>query len=504
MIVLALLLVAPLCQNTPEDSPEDPRQDLLHVGSKGFTESVILGDVVALLLTTEGMPAEHHAQLGGTRILWDGLVAGELDAYVEYTGTIREEIFAGQDVASDAALAAALESAGVRATGPLGFNNTYALGMLEELASELGITQISDLVRHEDLAFGFSSEFMERGDGWPSLAARYGLRHQNVTGLDHDLAYRGLSAGDLAVIDLYATDAKIRTLSLRVLADDLAHFPGYEALVLYRADLEQRAPGSAAVLARLEGRIDESRMSAMNASAEEGGESEAAVAAAFLREELGVDAVAMDRGLPERLLRLTGQHVFLVGVSLIAAILVGIPLGVLAALRRRLGRGVLGVVGILQTIPSLVLFVMFIPYFGIGTASTIAALFLYTLLPIVRGTYAGLAGVPRELVESAVALGLTRSARLRLVELPMAMRSILAGIQTAAVIDVGLATLGALIGAGGYGQPILTGIRRNDPALLLEGAVPAALLALLVQGLFEWIERRALPRGLRLETEGLG
>lgn len=479
-------------------------QGPIQVGSKGFTESVILGEVVAQLLTVEGMPAEHRAQLGGTRILWDGLVAGELDVYVEYTGTLREEIFAGRAVASDAALAAALRDAGVRASRPLGFDNTYALGMLESFAAERGITRISDLVGNRDLAFGFSNEFMERDDGWPSLSARYGLPHTNVTGLDHDLAYRGLAAGDLHVIDLYATDAKIRTLALRVLTDDLEHFPPYAALVLWRADLEQRTPGIEAVLARLEGRIDEPRMSAMNARVEADGESEAAVAAAFLRAELGLRTRVREERRAARLLRLTGEHLFLVGVSLAAAILVGIPLGVLAALRRRLGRGVLGVVGVVQTIPALVLFVVFIPYLGIGRASTIAALFLYTLLPIVRGTYAGLAGVPRELVESAIALGLSRSARLRLVELPMAMRSILAGIQTAAVIDVGLATLGAIIGAGGYGQPILTGIRRNDPALLLEGAVPAAVLALLVQALFEWIERRVVPRGLRLETEGLG
>lgn len=479
-------------------------QDPIQVGSKKFTESVILGEVVAQLITAEGLQVKHRAQLGGTRILWDCLLAGELDAYVEYTGTLREEIFTGRGLASDAALEAALRQAGVRTTGPLGFDNTYALGMLESFAAERSIARISDLVQHPDLAFGFSDEFMKRDDGWPSLSAHYGLHHTDVTGLDHDLAYRGLAAGDLHVIDLYMTDAKIGTLGLRVLADDLGHFPGYEALVLYRADLEQRAPGLEAVLARLAGRIDESRMSTMNARVEEGGASEAAVAAAFLREELGIRVRVKEEHFASRLARLTAQHLFLVGVSLAAAILVGIPLGVLAVLRRRLGRGVLGVVGVVQTIPALVLFVVFIPYLGIGTASTIAALFLYTLLPIVRGTYAGLAGVPRELVESAIALGLSRGARLRLVELPMAMRSILAGIQTAAVIDVGLATLGAIIGAGGYGQPILTGIRLNDPALLLEGAVPAALLALLVQGLFEWIERRVLPRGLRLGTEGLG
>ena len=129
-----------------------------------------------------------------------------------------------------------------------------------------------------------------------------------------------------------------------------------------------------------------------------------------------------------------------------------------------------------------------------------AALFLYSLLPIVRNTHAGLTGIPLELRESAAALGLPGSVRLRRVELPMAMKSILAGIKTAAVINVGTATLAALIGAGGYGQPILTGIRLDNVGLILEGAVPAALLALLVQGMFEGIERWLTPRGLRIEA----
>ncbi|MGD2113086.1 MAG: ABC transporter permease, partial [Gammaproteobacteria bacterium] len=149
----------------------------------------------------------------------------------------------------------------------------------------------------------------------------------------------------------------------------------------------------------------------------------------------------------------------------------------------------------------LALFVFMIPLLGIGGPPAIVALFLYSLLPIIRNTYAGLRDIPPAIIESAEALGLPARARLRLVELPLATRAILAGIKTAAVINVGTATLGALIGAGGYGQPILTGIRLDDTALILQGAIPAAVLALLVQGLFELVERRLLPRGLRLGTE---
>jgi osmoprotectant transport system permease protein len=143
--------------------------------------------------------------------------------------------------------------------------------------------------------------------------------------------------------------------------------------------------------------------------------------------------------------------------------------------------------------------VFMIPLLGIGGRPAIVALFLYSLLPIVRNTYAGLNDIPSSLRESAEALGLTPFARLRLIELPMAARSILAGIKTAAVINVGTATLGALIGAGGYGQPILTGIRRDDVGMILEGAIPAAILALAVQGAFELAERFLVARGLRLK-----
>ncbi|MEJ2387408.1 MAG: ABC transporter permease [Chromatiaceae bacterium] len=186
-------------------------------------------------------------------------------------------------------------------------------------------------------------------------------------------------------------------------------------------------------------------------------------------------------------------------ISLSAAVLVAVPLGIAAARRPRWGHVILGLVGIVQTIPSLALFVFMIPLLGIGGPPAVAALFLYSLLPIVRNTHAGLTGVRAEVRESAEVLGLSANARLRLVELPLAARSILAGIKTSAVLNVGTATLAALIGAGGYGQPILTGIRLDDLGLILQGAVPAAALALLVQGLFELIEPLVVPRGLRLK-----
>ncbi len=165
-----------------------------------------------------------------------------------------------------------------------------------------------------------------------------------------------------------------------------------------------------------------------------------------------------------------------------------------------LGQIILAVVAVIYTIPSLALLVFMIPLLGIGTLPAIIALFLYGLLPIVRNTHAGLSGIAPGLRESAIVLGLSPGARLLKIELPLASPSILAGIKTAAVINVGTATIGALIGAGGYGQPILTGIRLADNRLILLGAVPAAILALMVQGGFGLLERCVVPRGLRIKS----
>ncbi|MGI9173892.1 MAG: glycine betaine ABC transporter substrate-binding protein [Rhodothermales bacterium] len=475
-------------------------QPLVEIASKKFTESVILGEAATALVRQAGLEAEHQQELGGTRFLWEGLVEGDIDVYPEYTGTITQEILADAAPESLEAIREALAPYGVRMTEPLGFNNTYALGMNEAVAERLGIRTTSDLRDHPELRFGFSNEFMDRGDGWPSLQRSYRLPQMDVRGIDHDLAYRGLESGTIDVIDLYTTDAEIDYYGLRVLEDDLDHFPEYNAVFLYRDDLEARAPGAVAAIEKLEGTISSAQMIGMNARTKIDKISEARVAADFLDENLDLAAPVEVRetSRADDLLRWTLQHLYLVGISLLAAILVAIPLGVAAAKLPKLGQVILGTVGVIYTIPSLALLVFMIPLLGIGGPPAMVALFLYSLLPIVRNTHAGLTDIAPSVRESAEALGLTAMQRLRLVELPLAARSILAGVKTSAVINIGTATLGALIGAGGYGQPILTGIRLDDTGLILSGAIPAALLALVAQGLFEIAERLVVPKGLRL------
>lgn len=470
----------------------------VRVGSKKFTESVILGEMVSQAARAAGAQAVHRRELGGTTILWNALLAGDIDVYPEYTGTITQEILSGEHLEGQGALRAALARRGIDMSGSLGFNDTYALGMKEEVAARLGIRTLSDLGSHPELAIGFSNEFIDRADGWAGLRKAYGLAHANVRGLDHDLAYRGLDSGTIAVTDLYSTDAEIAYYHLRVLEDDRAFFPAYRAVLLMRSDLAARAPRVVEALRALEGTISEKDMIGMNARAKLDKVSEGRVAADFLAQRLGTHPIVEEESLARTLLARTAEHILLVVVSLAASILFAVPLGIVAARRPRAGQVVLAIVGIFQTIPSLALLVFMIPILGIGAPPALFAMFLYSLLPIVRNTYTGLRDIPIPARESAEAIGLPAGARLRLVELPMASRSILAGIKTSAVINVGTATLGALIGAGGYGQLILTGIRLADNWRILEGAIPAALLALVVQGLFELSERVVVPRGLRL------
>ena len=494
--LLVAVFLAPVPHGTRASDPAE-----VHIGSKKFTESVILGDMLTHLANDAGADATHRRQLGGTRVLWNALRMGEIDAYPEYTGTLLREILAGRELEGETALAAALSEEGLRMSRPLGFNNTYALGMRPELADSLGIVRISDLRHHPQLRFGFTNEFLDRADGWPGLRDRYALTQRHVVGLDHDLAYRGLASATLDVTDFYSTDAEIAYYGFRVLEDDLGYFPSYRAVILYRADLAVRAPIVVRNFLYLENAIDAGTMTTLNARVKLEGKSESEVAASHLASILGVVVRADREGFIERLLRHTGEHLTLVAISMFAAVLIAIPLGVAAAWRPGIGQTILSVTGILQTIPALALLVFMIPLLGIGGPPAVVALFLYSLLPIVRNTHAGLTGIPTELREAAVVLNLTRWFRLRRIELPLASPSILAGIKIAAVINVGTATLGALIGAGGYGQPILTGIRLDNIGLILEGAVPAALLALAIQGLFEIVERVVVPRGLRLQPE---
>lgn len=464
------------------------------VGSKKFTESILMGEIIRQLADSSDVPMEHKREIGGTRILWEAMLRKDIDIYSEYTGTIQFEILRDQKIQTWTQLRDALARQGIGITRSLGFENTYSLGIKRTRAQSLGIARISDLRRHPGLVYGLSHEFMERRDGWPGLSARYGLKPVKVRGVDHEIGYRGVADGATDIIDLYTTDAEIAYYDLIALKDDLKYFPSYEAVFVYRADADTKLK---AIAARLEGRIPVSRMIQMNTDVKIHKLPVEKVAQNFLREELGVSSVVQKESLLDVILGRTLEHVVLVTVSLVFAILVSVPLGYYSSKHQTLGGVILASAGVIQTIPSLALLVFMIPVLGIGTLPALVALFLYSLLPIVRATYLGFSSITDTIRESAASLGLTDWFQFRRIYWPLALRSMLSGIKTSAVINVGVATLGALIGAGGYGQTILKGIRLDDTQLILAGAVPAALMALMVQGIFDLLERMLVSKGLR-------
>lgn len=491
-LLIALLSVLLSC---PPASAEQP----LRIGSKRFTESYILAEVLAQTAAPH-TKVEVKSGLGNTAIVYEALRAGSIDVYPEYTGTIALEILKSPKPLDLAAMRAQLAPLGLGVEVPLGFNDGYALAMREDVAARLGVRKLSDLARRPGLRLGLSNEFIGRADGWKGLAERYGLPQQ-PTGLDHGLAYDAVAGGQVDVIDIYTTDAKIGHLGLRVLEDDAAHFPRYDAVLLYRLDVPQRHPAAWAALQALQGRISEAQMIAMNAQAELKGQAFDAIARGFLAGGGRQPTVAEQGGSfwarlwgPD-LGRLAAQHLGLVAASVLLAVLMGVPLAVAVAPHAGVRGVVLGVTGLMQTVPSLALLAVLISLLGrIGTVPALLALTLYALLPIMRNTCAGLAEVPAGLTQAATALGLRRGQRLRAVELPLAMPVIVAGVRTATTISVGTATIAAFIGAGGFGERIVTGLALNDKALLLAGAVPAAALALLFEGGFGLAERR-LRRG---------
>jgi osmoprotectant transport system permease protein len=481
----------------------------LEVGSKRFTESYILGEIVSQAARSAGEASVTHRRgLGNTAILLQALQSGSIDVYPEYTGTIAREILGLADVPPLAELNRRLAPMGLGVATPLGFNDTYALAMRAAEATSRHVDRISALKGQPDLRLGLSPEFLGRSDGWPGLSRAYGLEAMRPRAIEHGLAYEAIAGGEIDLMDAYSTDAKIDRYQLKVLDDDAHFFPPYAAVLLIRLELPQRLPRSWSAIDALAGRIDEATMRRLNAQAENDQRDFPSIAAGWLAgigvgsnppaqpaaarrggwQALWTQLIAPDFG------RLLVEQLTLVFASLAASCAVGIPLGLLAARRPRVGRFVFGVVGVIQTIPSLALLAFLIPLTGrIGPLPAFIALSLYALLPIVRNTHTGLVQIPHGLLEAAAALALRPLVILLRVELPLARPSLLAGIKTSAVINVGTATIAALIGAGGFGERIVTGLALNDEATLLAGAIPVALLALLIDGGFDLLERRLSP-----------
>lgn len=471
------------------------------VGSKPFGESYLLAELFAQMLEARGVPVTRRFGLGGTEIAFPALRQGAIDVFPEYTGSGLLVILKAPPVSDPAVVFDIISREfarqfDVRWLAPLGFENTYAMSVRTELAQRLGLRTLSDFAKvSSEMRAGFTADFIGLPDGLPGLRAAYGLAPKSVSALAPAVKYQALVAGDVDIIDAYSTDGMLARYPLTVLADDRRFFPPYDAAAMVRGALARERPAAVAALSELSGRLDVTRMRALNARVEVNGEAIATVAHDALV-ELGLVSgaapvhaaatpgrnVSLPRYLWDRraaIAAMSARHLWLAGVSLAAAILVGLTGGV-ALSRTRWAEPVTRGVGLLQTVPGIALLAFMLPVLGIGTAPAIAALFLYSLYPIVRNTVTGVREADRSAIAAAEALGMTPWQVLTWVRVPLAMPVIMAGVRTAAVINVGTATLAAFVGGGGLGDPIVSGLALADSRMVLSGAIPAAVLAVLV------------------------
>jgi osmoprotectant transport system permease protein len=531
VLVLTLVILNAGAPAFGQDSRENATP--IVVASKPFGESYLLAEMFAQLLEGHRISVKRLPGLGTTEITFSALRAGGVDVYPEYTGTGLVAILHDTlppDALADprrvfAHVASAFESRyGVRWLPPLGFQNTFAIAVRANTAEQYRLRTLSDLARESSrLTAGFTADFVERPDGLAGLAAVYGdrIRPATVTPLLPALKYQALNGGAVDVIDAFSTDGLLERYGLVVLEDDRRFFPPYEAAAVLGPRAAARADVVAA-LTRLSGKLTEETMRSLNRRVEVDGEDVVTVATAALR-TLGLPSPRIDQrggeSTTERgattaavnqesfggyvwsrratLLRLTLRHLWLVALALIGAALIAVPLGLVLERTRRASAPVLGVLGVVQTIPSIALLAFMVPFLGVGVRPALIALWLYALLPIARGTYSGVRDADPAAVEAAQALGMTPAQRLLQVRLPLAAPVIMAGIRTAGVITVGATTLAAFIGAGGLGEPIVTGLALADTRMVLFGALPAAALALLVDGALALVERRVAPAHLR-------
>ena len=263
------------------------------VGSKAFTESIILGEIIAQWLEGGSIPVERHFNLGATNISFEAIRSGAIELYPEYTGTGLMAILKHEPVADRTKVIDTVRTEfdtryAITWLEPLGFNNTYALAMPEALAKRLGITKVSDLLSHRDLRAGFASEFLARNDGWSGLSKAYGLTFQHEpSSMDAGLMYQAAASGQVDVISAYSTDGRIETQHLVVLEDDRGFFPPYEAAIMIRRDTLQKRPEVERRLHALAGIISEAEMRRMNADVDFGSRSAASVATDFLAQHQG-------------------------------------------------------------------------------------------------------------------------------------------------------------------------------------------------------------------------
>jgi len=486
----ALLLLFLLVAQTVSADP-------VIIGSKTFAESYILAEAGAQLLESKGYEVERRYGLNGTQIAFGGLSNDEIDFYPEYTGTITEVILLRPELTELGDIRAALDEQGFLLLDPFGFNNAYAIAASVASSERFSLQRVSDIASAPELRFAFAHEFMNRQDGWPGLQAHYGFSRA-ADGIEHSLAYEAINSDSVDIIAVYTTDGQIVQSDLVMLEDDLNFFPEYLAAFLARKDLD---PEVLRILEVLSGRIDDQRMRELNLEVLDPDISYAEIATQFLLAEGLISSSDAGPTVLDNLIRNTQRHLKLTAISLFLAIITGVGIASFVYPHKRLADVFLYFTGLLQTVPSIALLALLIPLVGVGQTPAIIALFLYSLLPIARSTITAMLAIPPGYRQVAAAMAMTRSQELKYVLMPLAMPHVIAGIRTAAVISIGTATLAAFIGAGGLGDPIVTGLALNDTRLILQGAIPAACLAIITELLFGAVEKSLVVPHMRSSAQ---
>ncbi|MAF77885.1 MAG: hypothetical protein CME60_06955 [Halobacteriovoraceae bacterium] len=496
----------------------------IKVGSKIFTEGQILGEMMTLVLNEKlDHPATAQLNFGGTKVVFDALLGGDIDIYPEYTGTgyvfiLKKEnlIRDPERIYKEVALAYK-ERYQILWSPPMGFNNSYALVVRKDDPRFSGISKLSQLPKDlRPFRYASPHEFMERTDGFRSFKDFYQFQFDpsQIMGMDAGLMYSALKEKQVDMIMAYATDGRIEAYHLKTIKDDLHFFPPYWAAWNFKEKTLKKYPILKEATELFHNLISEEEMIQMNAAVDEYKRSPKEVARNFLIKKgiltgkVNTKSSHSKRGVLEflyqkrfYLYKIMKEHIQLSSLSLFLAILISLPLGILLTRYQKISGPVFAVINTLQTIPSLALLGLLIPLTGIGFVPAITALFLYCLLPLIRNTYTGIQGVDSKYIEASKGMGLTSFQILKTVEIPLALPVILAGVRTSSVIVIGTATLAALVGAGGLGEPIFRGVATINSSLILLGAIPSALLAILVDKALSLAERKLISKGLQLQEK---
>ena len=497
------------------------RADRIVVGSKNFEESRLLAEMFAQLLESRThLQVERRLGLAGTQVCFEALKKGAIDVYPEYTGTglvsiLGEKAQGGPDQTLNRVRAEFLRRWNVWWLAPLGFENSWEIAVPRELAEREHLDTITDLARvSKRLHVGFGHEFVGRDDGLLGLQKVYGLEFAKIDHLQQAIQYQAARQRSIDALDVYSTDGRLILYNLKVLRDDRRFFPPYEAAALVRGETLKRHPEVGAILGLLAGSLSEDAMRAYNLRLQEKHESEVTVARDALR-AIGLVVPESRPPRPQvaqaRLPRLRLEPApgprppgppapRALGGGPVPRRADRHPPRPLAGAPPALGRNGDPPAGApadhtLPRPPRLHEQSRLLQ--GWGPSPPSWPLWIYSLFPIVRNTYSGVRDADPKAVEAATALGMTPGQILRQIRLPLAAPVVMAGLRTAAVITVGTATLAApFIGAGGLGEPIVTGLQLADRAMILSGAIPAALLALAVDAALGVVEKSLRPAGL--------